>query len=135
VTLYLLDSNALSALIHHPQGAVAQRAGLVGEAQICTSIIAAAEIWYGVHKKRSSRLTHLAAQVLQSLPTLPFDEPAEQVYGRVRVALETLGTPIGYHDTLIASHALALGCILVTDNEREFRRVSDLRVENWLRPA
>jgi tRNA(fMet)-specific endonuclease VapC len=51
----------------------------------------------------------------------------------IRALLEQTGQPIGANDLLIAAHALALGLIVVTDNEREFSRVDDLRIENWLR--
>jgi tRNA(fMet)-specific endonuclease VapC len=65
------------------------------------------------------------------LNTLDFDFAAAEAYGRVRAALESAGGPIGPNDMLIAAHALALGLILVTDNEREMSRVSGLVVANW----
>ena len=61
------------------------------------------------------------------------DVPTDASYGEVRVQLEKAGRPIGGNDLLIAAHALALGCTLVTDNEGELRRVEGLVVENWLR--
>ena len=60
-------------------------------------------------------------------------KPADAVYGRLRVDLETSGRPIGGNDMLIAAQAMALGHTLVTDNEREFARVDGLTHENWLR--
>jgi tRNA(fMet)-specific endonuclease VapC len=65
------------------------------------------------------------------LEILPFDSFAASVYGTTRAALEQAGTPIGPLDTLIAAHALALKAILVTNNQREFKRVPNLHVENW----
>lgn len=62
-----------------------------------------------------------------------FEQPADVVYADLRTELQRAGTPIGANDMLIAAHALSLGLILVTANEREFSRVSGLRVENWLR--
>ena len=56
---------------------------------------------------------------------------AAQEYGKVRVYLEKQGTPIGSMDMLIAAHALSLNCILVTNNESEFRRIPALKIENW----
>jgi tRNA(fMet)-specific endonuclease VapC len=64
---------------------------------------------------------------------LPLESPADAIYGRIRTRLEQSGRPIGGNDLLIASHALALGCTLVTDNEREFMRVEGLEWQNWLR--
>lgn len=135
MTLYLLDTNAISSLITDPLGQVGQRAKLVGHDQVCTSIIAAAEIRYGVAKRGSADLATRAELVLGSLKTLPFEPPMDAIYGSLRASLEKAGTPIGDHDTLIAAHAMVLDCVVVTDNEREFRRVPGLRVENWLRAA
>jgi tRNA(fMet)-specific endonuclease VapC len=66
------------------------------------------------------------------LKVLPLETPADLAYGAVRADLEQRGQLIGPNDLLIAAHALALGCVLVTDNEREFSRVNGLRTENWL---
>jgi tRNA(fMet)-specific endonuclease VapC len=66
-----------------------------------------------------------------ALEIVPFDDRAAAIYGRVRAELERAGQPIGPLDTLIASHALALNMTLATSNEREFRRVANLRIENW----
>ncbi|PYY04098.1 MAG: VapC toxin family PIN domain ribonuclease, partial [Acidobacteria bacterium] len=67
------------------------------------------------------------------LEVLPFDAPADSTYGLLRARLERSGKPIGANDLLIAAQALALGHVLVTDNEREFARVGGLTCENWLR--
>jgi tRNA(fMet)-specific endonuclease VapC len=64
---------------------------------------------------------------------LPFEEPADEAYGQLRAKLEAAGTPIGGNDMLIAAHALSSDCCVVTDNEREFARISELTVLNWLR--
>jgi tRNA(fMet)-specific endonuclease VapC len=69
---------------------------------------------------------------MDSLEILPLGSEVAERYAHIRTALERLGTPIGPNDTLIAAHALALDCTLVTGNEGEFRRVPGLRVENWL---
>jgi tRNA(fMet)-specific endonuclease VapC len=71
--------------------------------------------------------------LLASIAVLPYEPPADQVYGELRVRLERAGTPIGNMDLLIAAQALAQGHTLVTDNEREFRRIEELPIENWLR--
>ena len=65
--------------------------------------------------------------------TLPFDSPADEIYGSIRTRLESGGTPIGGNDLLIAAQALALEHTLVTDNDKEFSRIEGLRVENWLK--
>src|SRR3546814_4533219 len=113
-------------------GRVAQRIALVGEANVCTSVIVTAELRYGAFKKGSDRLTSQLEAILRALEILPFDAPADAVYGRLRADLERAGRPIGANDMLIAAHGLALGCTVVTDNEREFARVRGLPLENWL---
>jgi tRNA(fMet)-specific endonuclease VapC len=130
---YLLDTNIVSNLVRNPQGRVADRLKAVGEQNICTSIIVAAELRYGTAKKASPRLTAQVEAVLGVIDTLPFDSPADEIYGPIRTQLELVGTPIGGNDLLIAAQALALDHTLVTDNDQEFARVDGLRVENWLR--
>jgi tRNA(fMet)-specific endonuclease VapC len=130
---YLLDTNIVSDLVRNPHGRVTQRIRKVGEAQVCTSIIVAAELHYGSAKKGSPRLAAQLDAVLDVLEVLPFDAPADRTYGALRARLEQRGKPIGANDLLIAAQAIALGHVLVTDNEREFARVDGLRYEDWLR--
>jgi tRNA(fMet)-specific endonuclease VapC len=130
---YLLDTNIVSHLVRSPQGKVAQQIRKVGEAQVCTSIIVAAELRYGAAKKGSPRLSSQLEAVLGALEVLPFEAPADAAYGLLRTRLEQAGRPIGANDLLIAAQALALGYTIITDNEKEFAHVEDLRRENWLR--
>jgi tRNA(fMet)-specific endonuclease VapC len=130
---FLLDTNIVSNLIRDPQGRIAERIKIVGEREICTSIIVAAELRYGAAKKASSRLTAQVEAVLAAIDTLPFDSPADEIYGSIRTQLESAGTPIGGNDLIIAAQAVTLDLTLVSDNEREFARVAGLRVENWLK--
>jgi tRNA(fMet)-specific endonuclease VapC len=132
---YLLDTNVVSDLVRNPHGRVTQRIREVGESRVCTSIIVAAELHYGAAKKASPRLTAQLESVLSALEILPFEAPADDVYGLLRARLERTGQPIGGNDLLIAAQAVALGHALVTDNEREFARIEDLPQENWLREA
>jgi len=130
---YLLETNIVSDLVRNPQGSVAQHIRKVGEAQVCTSIVVAAELRYGATKKGSARLSAQLETVLGALEVLPFEAPADASYGLLRTRLERAGRPIGANDLLIAAQALALGYTIVTDNEKEFARVEHLRCENWLR--
>jgi tRNA(fMet)-specific endonuclease VapC len=130
---FLLDTNVVSDLVRNPQGKCAARIAQAGESNICTSIIVACELRYGALKRASIRLTRQLETVLSVLDIVPFEAPADSVYAKVRTKLEAAGTPIGGNDLLIASHALALGLVVVTDNEREFDRVDGLKVENWLK--
>jgi tRNA(fMet)-specific endonuclease VapC len=135
---YLLDTNIVSDLVRTPQGKVARHIRTVGEKPVCTSIIVAAELRYGADKKGSPRLSSQLDAVLGALEVLPFESPADTSYGSLRTRLEKRGTPIGANDLLnndllIAAQALALGYVMVTDNEKEFSRVEGLRLQNWLR--
>jgi tRNA(fMet)-specific endonuclease VapC len=133
LTRYLLDTNILSDLVRNPQGRVAERIAELGEGSVCTSIIVVAELRFGAAKRGSETLTRQLTRILSALDIEPFDAPADTAYAALRVALEAAGEPIGGNDMLIAAQALSTGCVVVTDNEREFRRVDGLQVENWLR--
>jgi tRNA(fMet)-specific endonuclease VapC len=128
---YLLDTNILSDLVHHPRGGMAARQlALVrghGGEDISTSIIAAAELRYGVTKRGSTRLARQVETVLGALDVLPFEAPADVIYAD----LERPGQPMGGNDLLIAAHALAAQLTLVTD-DRGFARIPELLRENWL---
>jgi tRNA(fMet)-specific endonuclease VapC len=132
LTLYMLDTNIISELIRNPQGKTAKRIARVGEANICTSIIVAAELRYGCAKSGSSRLLRAVEDVLDEINILPFDVPADAEYGGIRAELEAAGKPIGSNDLLIAAHACATGATVVTANGDEFKRIRGLKVENWL---
>lgn len=106
---YLLDTNIVSDLVRRPQGRIAEQIREVGEAQVCTSVIVAAELRYGAAKKGSERLTAQLDAVLEALDILPFETPADAVYGLVRARLGRAGQPIGANDLLVAAHAVAVG--------------------------
>ena len=131
-TRFLLDTNILSDLVRHPQGVIAQRITREGEKNISTSIVVAAELRFGAEKSGSESLTTQLEIILSAIDTLPLEEPVDRQYARLRKYLEDRGTPIGPNDMLIAAHALALNCTVITANDREFSRVPGLKVENWL---
>ena len=129
---YLLDTNILSDLVRHPQGAIASRIAREGESSVCTSIVVAGELRFGAYKRGSDRLTAQVEAILSAIEILPLEEPADQHYGKIRALLESRGGMIGPNDMLIVAHALALDCTVVTANCREFSRVPGLKVDNWL---
>lgn len=128
---YLLDANILSQPIYEPLGHVAGRIRRL-EHLVCTSIVVAAELRFAAAKAGGRDLRSKVEELLLSLDIRPLESPADRLYAELRVDLERQGTPIGANDMLIAAHALALNCILVTDNQREFGCIKHLRVENWL---
>ena len=132
LTRYMLDTNIISDLIRNPQGKAAKRIAKVGEDNICTSIIVAAELRYGCAKSGSERLLKAVEDLLAEIDVLPLDVPADAEYGGIRAELEAAGKPIGGNDLLIAAHAYATGATIVTANANEFKRIRGLKVENWL---
>ena len=132
MTLYMLDTNIISHLLRNPKGKAAKQIARVGDDNICTSIIVAAELRYGCAKSGSSRLTEAIEDLLGEINILPFDVPADAEYGGIRAELEAGGKPIGSNDLLIAAHAQATGATIVTANTSEYKRIRGLKVENWL---
>lgn len=134
--LLMLDTNIISDLMRNPQGKsnhrLQQLMASMPELKVCASLVADCEISFGLQRKPSKLLQQAYANLLQVVEIIPLDLSVTSYYANIRTHLERLGTPIGPNDTLIAAHALALDCTLVTDNEAEFRRVPGLRVENWL---
>src|ERR671910_3120361 len=134
--MYLLDTDVLSNLMKRaPADALVARLAKVPPEDQSTSSVTLGELLYGAH--RSSRTTALqeriAETLLAELPILPFDAAAARRYGELRAELERRGTPIGDADTRVASIALSRGLTVVTGNERHFRRVPGLEIENWLK--
>ena len=128
----MLDTNTLSELIRNPRGALTERLAAIEPDEVSTSIVVACELRFGARRKGSDVLTRRVEQLLGTLNVLPLDPPADEHYADIRAALEQLGTPIGSHDLFIAAHARSRGLTLVTHNIREFTRVPDLNVEDWL---
>ncbi|HKU81329.1 MAG TPA: PIN domain-containing protein [Candidatus Tumulicola sp.] len=84
----------VSDLVRNPQGAVARRVAEAGESHVCTSIVVAAELRYGVARRGSSRLASQVDAILGTLDILPLQSPADVAYGDLRVHLESAGPPI-----------------------------------------
>jgi len=129
---YLLDTNIISDLVRNPQGHIFKKIQFFGEETICTSIIVAAELRYGIRKKNSERLTHQVEAILSHIDILSLEAPSDEHYSKLRVFLEKAGTPIGPNDMLIAAQALTLDLTLISANTNEFSRIPDLKLDNWL---
>jgi tRNA(fMet)-specific endonuclease VapC len=130
---YLLDTNICIYLIKKKPTSVITRFNEHSVGDIGVSSITVAELTYGVQKSRLRAQNQEALlQFLSPLVISEFDADAAFSYGQIRAELESQGTLIGPLDTLIAGHAVSLGATLVTNNEREFSRVPDLVLENWV---
>jgi len=129
---WMLDTNTLSELIRNPRGPLKGRLEETEPQAVCTSIVVACELKFGARKKGSQELNRRVEQLLDALVVLPLDAPVDEHYADIRATLERFGTPIGSHDLFISAHARSRGLTLVTHNLREFARVPDLRVQDWL---
>lgn len=128
---YLLDTNICIYIINERPSQVLARFRQERIGDIGVSSLTAAEMAYGVEKSGSARNRRALEKFLAPLEIAAFDEQAFWHYGRLRADLERRGQPIGSMDMLIAAHALALNATLVSNNSREFERVTGLRLENW----
>ena len=129
----MLDTNICIYIIKRNPDSVLRRLSSLQVGDIGISAITLAELEYGAAKSAQPKKNREALEEFVSpLEVAPFDRNATEAYGTVRAALEKKGRPIGAMDLLIAAHALSLGARLVTNNEREFRQVPGLRVENWI---
>ena len=109
------------------------RLSLLSPEEVAISSMVAAELWFGVANSQKKKKNEAALKdFLEFVTSLDWPCAASPLYGRIRSQLQKLGTPIGAMDLLIATHALFLNTVLVTNNTREFERVPDLKVENWL---
>lgn len=129
---YMLDTNIFIYLCKGTYPAIADRIRTFGPGDIVISSITLAELEFGIAKssKPEKNRKHFQ-EFLLPFEVLSFDSGAAVEYGTIRHTLEKAGLPIGPMDMLIAAHALAADVCLVTNNEREFTRVSGLRIENW----
>ena len=128
----MLDTNIISYLIKNRDFKLIDKFEIVSkEHTIAVSSITVAELFYGVKKKNSQKLEIAVREFLYPLDKLSFNNDAALTYGDIRVELESSGNIIGAHDMFIAAHAKSLDAVLVTNNTREFQRVSNLKIENW----
>lgn len=129
----MLDTNICIYIINQSADSVLQRFRFFHVGDIGISAITLAELEYGAARSaRPKKNREALEEFISTLDVAPFDRQATEAYGKIRAGLEKTGRPIGAMDLLIAAHALSLGVRLATNNEREFRRVPGLRVENWV---
>ncbi len=118
-----------------PRGVI-QKFKLFDVGEIAVSAITVSELHYGASKSKNQSLNKQRIdEFLSPLEILPYDEIATIIYGDIRLQLEKYGEPFGPLDLLIAAHALSRNLILISNNEKEFKRVKNLKVENWINLA
>ncbi len=130
---YMLDTNACIAIIKQRPEGITQKLIEVPIGELGISSIVLAELYYGIQLSQKREHNEAAlGSFLKYVVVLAWPQQAAREYGVIRAHLERKGTPIGANDLLIAAHALAQKAVLITDNVREFQRVPDLRIENWI---
>jgi tRNA(fMet)-specific endonuclease VapC len=127
---YLLDTNAVIALLNDTTSKTALRARRENPGDVAISVIVMHELYYGAFRSRRAAQNAALIDDLQFV-VLDFDKEDARQAGEVRALLASNGTPIGAYDVLIAGQAVARNLILVTHNTREFGRVPGLRLEDW----
>ena len=129
---YMLDTDICVYVMTHRYPALSDRFDQLAE-EISVSSITLGELWYGVENsaRRDANFEALT-EFSGRLKVLDFSASAAAHYGRIRADFKRAGTPVGFHDMLIGAHARSEGLTLVTNNRREFARITGLRVENWV---
>ena len=129
---YLIDTNICSYIMNKRPAKVINEFKRFELGEIGLSAITVSELRYGVAKSAQRELNRQRLnEFIIPLEILAYDELAAEAYGDIRFQLEKSGRPIGPFDMLIASQALSRNLVLVTNNEAEFKRVENLKVENW----
>ncbi len=130
---YLLDTNTCIYIINKKENAVLNKLSEIEISEMSISSITAGELFFGVEKsgKKEENLASLNSFLLP-FEILNFDSNDAFIYGKIRNELQRAGTPIGPMDLLIASQAISKDLILVSNNTKEFQRINNLKLENWV---
>ena len=131
--MFLIDTNICIYIMNEHPPEVIQSFREIGIGNICISSITVSELQYGVWKsKQIQKNIRRLDEFLSPFEILAYDEKAANYYGRIRSLLEKQGNVIGPLDMLIAAHALSVDLTLITNNEKEFKRVKSLKIKNWV---
>jgi tRNA(fMet)-specific endonuclease VapC len=130
MTLFMLDTDTVSYALRGTP-VVVEKLIAHRRADLGLSSVTLAELRFGANKRDSKKIHRAIDAFLTGVDVLPFDVAAADRFGAIAATLSESGEPIGQMDTLIAAHALALGAVLVTNNQRHFSKVRGLKLENW----
>jgi tRNA(fMet)-specific endonuclease VapC len=129
---YLLDTNICIYIAKRRPPEVARRFESLRPGEVGMSMITYGELLFGAEKSQHPKSAEeCLKRFVELVPVLSLPDDNPHHYDRIRSKLERAGTPIGANDLWIAAHALTSGLILVSNNLREFDRVSGLATENW----
>ena len=129
---YLIDTNICIYIMNKRPKEIIKKFRQFEPGEIGTSTITVSELQYGISKSEHRKKNQLRLEeFITPLEILNYDEEAAGAYGEIRFQLEKRGRPIGPLDLLIAAQAASRDLILVTNNDKEFKRIKKLKVENW----
>ena len=129
---FLVDTDILIYLRQKRSPQITARFRTLGAGEAAMSVITHGELLYGAERSQQrERSLQAVGELASLLPVLALPEEASMEYGPLRAELERRGAVVGNNDLWIAAHAKTAGLILVTNNEKEFRRITGLRIENW----
>ena len=130
---FLIDTNICIHIMNKRPHGVIHKFKNTDVGQIGISTITVSELNYGASKSKLQKQNFKRLEeFLTPFEIIPYDQDASQYYGEIRYQLENQGNIIGPLDLLIAAHALSRNLTLVTNNEKEFKRIKSLKVENWV---
>ncbi len=131
---YLIDTNICIYIMNNHPAKVIKKFKQFDPGEIAISAITVSELQYGVAKSKYREKNQLRLEeFIAPFEILAYDETAATAYGDIRSQLEKCGQPVGPLDFLIAAHALGQDLVLITNNEKEFKRIKNLKVENWIK--
>ena len=131
MTLFMLDTDTVSFALRGV-GEVATHLASHSRSELCLSAITVAELRFGADNRQSRKIHQAIDAFVSGLEVLAFDATAASVFGKVAAALASAGAPIGQLDTLIASHAISIKAVLVTNNQKHHSKVPGLKLANWM---
>lgn len=130
---FLLDTNICIYIAKQKPLSVLHKFEQLVVGQVAMSTITYGELQFGAQKSQHPRKTmNMLEELMNLIPPLSIPIEAGKIYGEIRSKLEKQGTAIGNNDLWIAAHALSLDVVLVTNNEKEFRRIPHLKIDNWV---
>ena len=131
--MYMLDTNICIYIIKKRPESILTKFNKYQNQNIYISVITLAELQYGVERSSSKKFNQkIINDFISHLFVVPWDKESALQYGKLRNTLNKKGTPVGNMDLMIASHALSQDFTLITNNVKEFKRVPNLKYENWV---
>ncbi len=131
--MWMLDTDTVSYTMRNRPAGVRRQFESRNKADLAISSIVLAELLYGAARRENAAAIRGQINLLvQGVTLLAWDAEAAAHFAEIRLALDSVGTPLAAQDLMIAAHARSLDAVLVTNNQKHFRRVPGLKLENWI---